>query len=150
MTLKHAAWFFNATAGCLMAPYEARAGAREGMIGVRIPGAMHQADIKRAFGPKLTARPHHNPLSITPGAEPEADLCWTRKDSSRKLPVHEDQRRHVRPREAGLGADKEDLPAPWLSGAVFRGQNCRHEGADQEVQNPERYRAREAALRDRQ
>ena len=31
--------------------------------GFTIPGAVPQADIKRAFGPKLTARPHHQPLT---------------------------------------------------------------------------------------
>src|SRR5262245_48532862 len=52
-------------------------GARERLGGVTIPGAVPQADIKRAFGPKLTAMPQSledrrppqpasHPLSITP------------------------------------------------------------------------------------
>ena len=61
-------------------------GALERSGGFTIPGAVPQADIKRAFGPKLTARPHHQPLThfqshpASPGRA-EKRCAWPRSSS---------------------------------------------------------------------
>jgi len=59
-------------------------GALERTGGFTIPGAVPQADIKRAFGPKLTARPHHQPLTHFQ-SHPHCTTCDRNSGSHHRL-----------------------------------------------------------------